>query len=687
MEFFTNKNIPYYYLYDEKGSQLFHKITSLEEYYPFRKEKEILENQITNIISSVYLNSPKIHLIEFGAGYSVKTKIIIERLSQLYNEVVFVPIDVCQSACDVSVEKFSYLKNVKILPKCISNEEFLNRFYSFDSPVIYLFLGSSIGNLAYSEQLVFLNKLSKIMNFQDELICGFDHEVSEFKERSTILSAYNDKELVTAEFITNILSHIKKLFKLKLNCEDFEYLPVYNDEEARVEMYLNCIRDTSISDENNKEIILKIGEKIFIEYSHKFNKEKIIKLCSNSNLKLTNIYTDKDKYFMLCSIKKDINSLFELTDKIFEKYIGYENIHSNPIELRNKMIFYLGHIYVFYDIKLFNLQENEKYYQYFERGRDPIISNDECHRHSCINVEYPDYKEILSNNNLIKEKIHNHIVAKGYTYELLMCIEHEMMHQETLIYATRMMKRDIELINLPEKYSPPEKKIIEIPKRKITQGKLTQFGWDNEFPIHEIEVEAFNVDNLPITWADLKEFIDYQNENFTLFNFDRKSNRIRLNENNWIEFELGKFLPAWVNLEVAEKYVEYMIKKGVNCRIMSENEFDSLSSNKEFILNGNINFKFNHAVPIGYMNDYSEDLVGELYGNGWELTSTSFKPFIGFKQMEIYPEYSSDFFTNFHYVLKGASPYTNIMQCRKSFRNWYQKDYSYHCSKFRLAYM
>ncbi len=47
--------------------------------------------------------------------------------------------------------------------------------------------------------------------------------------------------------------------------------------------------------------------------------------------------------------------------------------------------------------------------------------------------------------------------------------------------------------------------------------------------------------------------------------------------------------------------------------------------------------------------------VHDLVGNGWEWTSTIFGPFAGFAPMASYPEYSADFFDGQHYVMKGAS--------------------------------
>ena len=77
--------------------------------------------------------------------------------------------------------------------------------------------------------------------------------------------------------------------------------------------------------------------------------------------------------------------------------------------------------------------------------------------------------------------------------------------------------------------------------------------------------------------------------------------------------------------------------------------------------------------------------VHDLVGNGWEWTSTVFGPFPGFDPMASYPEYSADFFDGQHYVMKGASPATARELVRRSFRNWFRPNYPYVYATFRTA--
>jgi len=244
MEFFRNKHIPFYFLYDTRGSELYHEITKLEEYYPFKKEEELLNKFADDIVEiKDDLKTSGIHLVEFGAGYSVKTEIIIKKLLKKFSNVTFVPIDVSESACEYSREKYSQIDNLKVQPYVGTYDKDLEEHPSYENRVIYLWLGSSIGNLEHQEQVKFLSKVSQAMSFRDFLLIGFD---SSHKDKQIIFRAYNDQKGVTRDFILNILIHLKREFHLELEDQHFEYEGVYNDELERMEMYVTPIIDTRV---------------------------------------------------------------------------------------------------------------------------------------------------------------------------------------------------------------------------------------------------------------------------------------------------------------------------------------------------------------------------------------------------------------------------------------------------------
>ena len=73
------KHIPCGYLYDDRGSQLYDEITKLEEYYPFKTEKELLTKHATAIVSSIPAGSI---VVELGCGTAEKTSIMLHALME-----------------------------------------------------------------------------------------------------------------------------------------------------------------------------------------------------------------------------------------------------------------------------------------------------------------------------------------------------------------------------------------------------------------------------------------------------------------------------------------------------------------------------------------------------------------------------------------------------------------------------
>src|SRR6478672_13609699 len=64
------------WFYDARGSELFEDITRLEEYYPTRAEREILQRYAGEIAS----RSAAPTLAELGSGSSKKTRLLLDAL-------------------------------------------------------------------------------------------------------------------------------------------------------------------------------------------------------------------------------------------------------------------------------------------------------------------------------------------------------------------------------------------------------------------------------------------------------------------------------------------------------------------------------------------------------------------------------------------------------------------------------
>lgn len=88
------KHIPCGYLYNDRGSQLYEEITKLEEYYPFKTEKELLSQHAMQIISSIPAGSI---IVELGCGNAEKTSVLLHALISRYDLTCTAP-SACVSA-------------------------------------------------------------------------------------------------------------------------------------------------------------------------------------------------------------------------------------------------------------------------------------------------------------------------------------------------------------------------------------------------------------------------------------------------------------------------------------------------------------------------------------------------------------------------------------------------------------
>ncbi|XPS99466.1 hypothetical protein M3J09_008641 [Ascochyta lentis] len=90
----------------------------------------------------------------------------------------------------------------------------------------------------------------------------------------------------------------------------------------------------------------------------------------------------------------------------------------------------------------------------------------------------------------------------------------------------------------------------------------------------------------------------------------------------------------------------------------------------------NVGFKHWHPVSVA---EKGGKLCGQSdLGGVWEWTSTVLEKHVGFEPMELYPAYTADFFDGKHNITLGGS-WATIPRIagRKTFVNWYQRNYPY----------
>lgn len=265
------KSISSKYFYDERGSELFEKISNLDEYYPTDAEMEILETHSEEISDAVGSNSL---IIEFGSGSSTKTRLLLKELD---NIAAYIPVDISQ---DFLLEEAERLQDdfpsleIKPVAADYTKPFELGMNGHADHRVIF-FPGSTIGNFTPDEAQEFLFQSADLLQKGDGLLIGVD-----LKKDSEILNkAYNDSEGVTAEFNLNLLKRINRELDGNFDLEKFHHRAFYNESEGRVEMHLVSL-DNQTVEVAGEQIEFKKGEMIHTENSYKYTVEEFENLIS-----------------------------------------------------------------------------------------------------------------------------------------------------------------------------------------------------------------------------------------------------------------------------------------------------------------------------------------------------------------------------------------------------------------------
>ena len=359
--------------------------------------------------------------------------------------------------------------------------------------------------------------------------------------------------------------------------------------------------------------------------------------------------------------------------------------YDRPIALRNPIVFYEGHLPAFCVNTLLKLTLgrpglDEHFETLFARGIDP---EDETAARSPTDL-WPSRPEVqaygAAADALVEETLRE-LPDHEATFTIL---EHELMHQETLLYMFHEMDYSkkkwsggLQLADLSREPRRAEARRSTIPAGLAHLGQTPPcFGWDNEFPAHSVHVPEFTIDAYNVTNGDYLEFVEATGANAPHF---------WIWKDQWFwrgMFELTPLpldAPVYVTHDEAAAYARW---KGA--RLPTEAEFDRAAYGAAQTHDGNFDFQHWDPVPVG---SYAPNGFGihDLIGNGWEWTSTLFEPFDGFRPMPSYPQYSADFYDGAHYVMKGASPATARELVRRSFRNWFRPGYPYMYATFRCA--
>jgi L-histidine N-alpha-methyltransferase len=259
------KWLPPVWFYDDRGSQLFDEITRLDEYYPTRAERGLLEAHAPEIAARSGADT----LVELGAGTCDKSRVLLDAFRAAGTLRRYVPLDVSDgtlwTAALALVDEYPGLAVHAVVG-------------DFDHHIVRIpvegrrmvaFLGSTIGNFYPEHRRRFLFDLDCTVAHGDSFLLGTDL----IKDEKKLIAAYDDAAGVTAEFNRNVLHVLNRELHAGFDPQRFQHVAVWNEEDHRIEMRLRSLDDQVVPIADlDLDVSFAAGEDLLTEISTKFTR-------------------------------------------------------------------------------------------------------------------------------------------------------------------------------------------------------------------------------------------------------------------------------------------------------------------------------------------------------------------------------------------------------------------------------
>ncbi len=299
-------------------------------------------------------------------------------------------------------------------------------------------------------------------------------------------------------------------------------------------------------------------------------------------------------------------------------------------------------------------------------------------------------------------------------------LEHEMQHQELLVYDIKHLLCDL---YSPKKAPSPESQQSVTGMAEIEGGLFLlgysgegqgSFAFDNEKPQHQVFLQDFAIDRAPVSNAEYLEFMrdnGYQDYRWWFSEAWEAVNREHWRAPMYWEFHDGVWMIRdFAGLHTVESkgrepvshvsfYEASAFAKWAGKRLPTEAEWEKAACFNP-AQNRKLNFPWGDSPPDNskanlFGNNYwgtvgigalpeGQNSFGchQMIGDVWEWTTSDYVPYPGFKSE--FDEYNDKWFVN-QKVLRGGSFATPQLHIRSSYRNFFHANERWMISGFRCA--
>jgi ergothioneine biosynthesis protein EgtB len=331
----------------------------------------------------------------------------------------------------------------------------------------------------------------------------------------------------------------------------------------------------------------------------------------------------------------------------------------------------------------------------------------------------PTVRETVAYRNHIDEQMFSFLASADEPVLKLvrLGLEHEMQHQELLVYDIKHLLCD----QFQPKMNPRPQPRGKVEGMAEVEGGLfwlgykgEEFSWDNEKPAHQVFLQDFAIDRALVTNREYLEFIragGYQNFRWWFSEGWETVKREQwqaplyweLHDNEWMIRDFSGLHTVADRAEDPVSHVSYYeasaFAKWAGKRLPTEAEWEKAacydaerkvkqrfpwggndpdSDNANLFENG-----FWSVAPVGAFPDGANPYgCQQMIGDVWEWTTSDYVPYPGFRTE--FDEYNDKWFVN-QKVLRGGSFATPQSHIRTTYRNFFHAHERWMISGFRCA--
>jgi iron(II)-dependent oxidoreductase len=291
------------------------------------------------------------------------------------------------------------------------------------------------------------------------------------------------------------------------------------------------------------------------------------------------------------------------------------------------------------------------------------------------------------------------LVERAFAFGMV--AQHEQQHDETML-ATHQLRSGAPVLDAPPPPRPPGRRLpteVIVPAGPFTMGTSTEpWALDNERPAHQVHVDAFAIDTVPVTNGAYQRFIatgGYDDPRWwhpTGWAYRVEAGLVaprfwQRDGDGWLRTRFGVVEPVPADEPVVHVswYEADAYARWAGRRLPTEPEwekaarFDPATGRSRRFPWGDeeptdevANLGQRHLRPAevgAYPAGASPLGVHQLIGDVWEWTGSDLAGYPGFVPFP-YREYSEVFFGPEYKMLRGGSFGTDAVACRGTFRNW-----------------